>query len=753
VANTFRVIHIISSLSHGGAEKLAMELAKLQVAAGLNVSICYLNSAQTLGNDVSIEQEFLRDLNKLGITTIALDEPKRASYWRTRTRNLKRATAEFNAEIIHTHLGRGLMLLLLANIRVPTIMTIHSMYVGFPNILFKFFRSLNVTYVAVSTPIADKFKGLVRNQISIIFNGINAEKFRVRELSHSQLQNHFQFVAVGRVLPPKNYPLLLEALSMLAKNSISMVHPWKMKIAGDGALLEEMRARVKDLNLTDFVEFLGGCDDVPSLLHNSDAFVMSSDYEGMPMAMLEAMSVGLPVVSTNFIGISDVVSNHESALISDVGSAEHLAANMARILSSPDLCQSLASSAQDNAKKFTIQATHQQYLEVYEQRLRINNDKKVEVNRKEKLLIAATVPETVRLLMRGQLDWFAENNYSVEVCTDPGSDYGLGNAEFIDSVAQRHYIPMERDFSIIRDLKALFNWIVLLRKTKPDFLVACTPKASLLALVAGFLSKTPHRVYILFGLRYETAQGMARVILKMTERICSACSHIVIVVSPSLATCATKEHLINPKKIRLIGIGSSNGVDSSRFVPIERSVRAEKRKAIGYSDDDFVVGFVGRLTPDKGIATLLGALRQVTVKVPRVKLLLIGPDEGSKVTEPWAQSVGSQPDTAQWHPLLDVLVLPTKREGFPNVVLEAHACEIPVITTRATGAVDSVVDGENGILVDVDNAEQLVDAIILLATDQELARKMGRDGREWVKENFQPESIWSGMDHLFQSLK
>lgn len=370
----------------------------------------------------------------------------------------------------------------------------------------------------------------------------------------------------------------------------------------------------------------------------------------------------------------------------------------------------------------------------------------------KKLLITATVPETVRLLMRGQLDWFSKNGYSVEVCTDPGSDVGLGNADFIDSVSNRYNIRMERSFSILKDVRALITWFGLLRKVQPDYLVACTPKASLLSLAAGLFARVPHRIYILFGLRYETATGLSRFILKLTERICNACSHIVIVVSPSLAKCAVDENLISPKKIRLIGIGSSNGVDSTRFVPFEADERAAKRKLIGYSEGDFVVGFVGRLTPDKGIDSLLLAVRQIARTFPQVKLLLIGPNEGSDVDDPWVKCVGPQPDTAEWHPLLDALVLPTKREGFPNVVLEAHSCEVPVITTRATGAIDSVVDGENGILVDVDNIQQLADAITLLATDNELSKKLGRNGRTWVIENFQPEFIWSEMDKLFRSL-
>lgn len=370
----------------------------------------------------------------------------------------------------------------------------------------------------------------------------------------------------------------------------------------------------------------------------------------------------------------------------------------------------------------------------------------------DKMLIAATVPETVQLLMRGQIEWFADHGYTVEVCTDRGRETGLSDNKFVAAIDVKHTIAMARDFSIAQDFKSLIRWVALLRSSKPKYLVACTPKASLLSLIAGFLTRVPNRVYILFGLRYETATGIARLILKLTEKICGACSHIVIVVSPSLAKCAVQEGLIPQRKIRQIGMGSSNGVDSERFQPMPDEMRAKRREVLGFSRGDFVVGFIGRLTPDKGIETLISAFAKITVTHPQIKLLLIGPDEGSRVTQPWAKSVGPQLDTSQWHPIVDVLALPTKREGFPNVVLEAHACEVPVVTTRATGAIDSVVHNENGILIDIDDAEQLGNALIALYEDQNWAKQMGKNGRAWVIENFQPESIWLGMDQIFQTM-
>ena len=368
-----------------------------------------------------------------------------------------------------------------------------------------------------------------------------------------------------------------------------------------------------------------------------------------------------------------------------------------------------------------------------------------------KMMIAATIPDTVRLLMRGQIDWLARNGYQIDVCTSSDGLSGLESAQIVDSISHHYKITMAREISLFSDLRALLQWIKLLRKTKPEFLIANTPKASLLSLIAGAICRVPHRVYILRGLRYETSSGLSRTILRLCEVICMRSAHIVVAVSPSLAALAKTEKLASDK-LRVIGKGSSNGVNAQRFQPLSVEQRKSIRESMGYSDDDFIVGFVGRLTPDKGIETLISAMQRVVAQHPHVRLLAVGPNEGSEIDEPWATNLGPQEHPETIYPLFDAFALPTRREGFPNAALEAAACEIPVITSNATGAIDSVEDGVTGLIAYVDDAESFAHAINELVSNRERATLMGQNGRARVLADFTPESIWRGLDEIYRSM-
>ena len=367
------------------------------------------------------------------------------------------------------------------------------------------------------------------------------------------------------------------------------------------------------------------------------------------------------------------------------------------------------------------------------------------------MLIAATIPDTVRLLMRGQIDWLSNHGYEIEVCTSSEGLSGLEGAKILDSIRVHHFIDMTRDISIIKDFKALLHWIKLIRRLRPEFLIANTPKASLLSLIAGRICNVPKRIYILRGLRFETATGLSRFILRQMELICVRSAHVVVAVSPSLAKLAVAEGFA-PQKIRVIGQGSSNGVDATRFHPSSPETRRNIRSQHGYSDDDFVLGFVGRLTPDKGINTLVEAVDLLIEKYPNIRLLTVGPSEGSKIDSPWALNLGAVEKPEDIYPIFDALVFPTRREGFPNATLEAAACEIPVIASNATGAIDSVVDGVTGFIANVDDSESFANKIEKLVTDRALGQTLGRNGRMRVLENFAPEMIWAGLDKIYQSM-
>jgi lipopolysaccharide/colanic/teichoic acid biosynthesis glycosyltransferase/glycosyltransferase involved in cell wall biosynthesis len=335
----------------------------------------------------------------------------------------------------------------------------------------------------------------------------------------------------------------------------------------------------------------------------------------------------------------------------------------------------------------------------------------------------------------------------------------ISEREEVASVA----VPMERGIAPSRDVISLFKLYRAMRRVRPDIVDASTPKAGLLVSIAAYIACVPQIVYTLRGLRLETETGMKWFILWMTEWIACACADHVVCVSPSLRECAIALKLVPREKTVVLGSGSS-GVDMDRFTPKDHSsveVRNLRRK-LGIPDSEPVVGFVGRFVKDKGIQELFAAFQKLQRSFPGLRLLLVGDFEENGSLDPELRRaiestpeilrVGFVADPAPYYRLMDVLAFPTHREGFGQVSIEAQASGVPVVTTQATGAVDSVVNGITGYTVPVGDSNALADAIGKLLKDPELRANMRRAGREWTERNFRLEGIWDAQVELYRFL-
>lgn len=314
-------------------------------------------------------------------------------------------------------------------------------------------------------------------------------------------------------------------------------------------------------------------------------------------------------------------------------------------------------------------------------------------------------------------------------------------------------IPMEREITPLCDLVSLWRLYRIMRRVRPVLTDVGTPKVGLLGGVAAWLSGVPCRIYTLRGLRLETTKGLKRILLTVTERIACACAHRVICVSQSLRQRAIELGLVSAEKAVVLGSGTCRGVDVRRFSPeIRDSVtKRQLAQSLAIPPGAPVVGFVGRLTRDKGIPELFTAFSHLRRKWPSLRLLLVGDfEDGDPVAPSIRQQIETDPnvvragfvaDTAPYFALMDLFVLPSHREGFPLTPLEAQACEVSVVTTTATGAMDSVVDGETGFLVPAGDWEALAARIHELLRDSELRSRMGRKGRERVVREFRREVV------------
>ncbi|MEZ4403764.1 MAG: glycosyltransferase [Kofleriaceae bacterium] len=359
--------------------------------------------------------------------------------------------------------------------------------------------------------------------------------------------------------------------------------------------------------------------------------------------------------------------------------------------------------------------------------------------RRPRLVYLVTHPVSARLLLHGQLGFLREAGYDVTVIASPGPD--------LDVVAAREGvatvpIALARPMRPWADARALAAVTAALRRLRPDIVNASTPKAGLLGMLAARALDVPVRIYLLRGLRLETSVGWQATVLAGTERLAAACAHEVIAVSASLGDAFTARGLAAPAKVRMLGAGSSNGVDVVRFTRTPELVAAAAavRARLGIAPDAPTIGFLGRLARDKGIVELLDAFDRVRARRPDVRLVLVSADLSDEDTPaevaarvphtPGVVVVPRVDDVRPYLAALDVLGFPSHREGFPNVVLEAAALEVPAVGYHVTGVRDAIVDGETGRLVAAHDVAALaaalagyVDAPGRTATDGAAARR------------------------------
>ena len=354
-----------------------------------------------------------------------------------------------------------------------------------------------------------------------------------------------------------------------------------------------------------------------------------------------------------------------------------------------------------------------------------------------KIIRATTVPISLDTFCRGLLKMLSEK-YEVVALSSPGVE--------IQTIAEREgvrtiEVPMERHISLMKDMRALWQLILVFRRERPTMVHSMTPKAGLLCMIAAWLTRVPVRVHTFTGLVFPTAKGLQRKLLMWTDRITCRCATYVIPEGEGVKK-DLLDYGITQKPLRVLGFGNVRGVDMHYY-----NRRPEvMEKTVALRDDSFITFlFVGRVVRDKGINELCEAFDRLSKEFPQTRLLLVGwrEDDLDPVSDKTQALIDSNPsinyvgevwgdELLAYYAAADCYVLPSYREGFPNTVLEAGAMGLPSIVTDINGSREIIVENENGMIVPPRDADALFVAMRRMVNDDRRRSFMASNARNMV---------------------
>lgn len=355
-----------------------------------------------------------------------------------------------------------------------------------------------------------------------------------------------------------------------------------------------------------------------------------------------------------------------------------------------------------------------------------------------------------------------ENGLDVTMVSSDGPE----REDLIKNEECRHVvIPMTRKLTPLADLKSLWLFYRFLKKEKPDIVHSHTPKAGLIAMLAARLAGVPVRIHTVAGLRFMTVNGFSRKLLVSMEKLTMASATHVWPNSFSLRDYIQQNKLVNPSKLEIIGKGSSNGIDLRRFsASALKETELEKiRQLIGYRNDLFYMLSVGRIVKDKGIDELVHAFDEVYKENDKVRLILVGSfeDELDPVSEVARRLINEHPGIikAGWNEqveyfmhLANLLVHPSHREGFPNVLLQAGAMNCPIICSRIEGNVDIVSHEQTGLIFTVKDKHQLAATMKRALADPGLMSSCADRLYRKVVDHFDQQVVHSRIEKRYREL-
>lgn len=372
----------------------------------------------------------------------------------------------------------------------------------------------------------------------------------------------------------------------------------------------------------------------------------------------------------------------------------------------------------------------------------------------KKLCFVATVPEVVTSFLKGHIRASAAQ-WPVTVVTNSA------NADFLHGTGAI-FVPLsvERKVFFWRDLRSLVQLIALFRRERFDLAHSIMPKTGLLTMLAGWLTGVPNRIHTFTGQVWATKYGWRRRVLKFFDKLIVLLATRVLVDSPSQRDFLLAEGVLTANKGEVMGHGSICGVDAERFRP-SLEIRNTVRRELGISDTALVLIFLGRLNRDKGMLDLADAFTRIAASRPEVLLLLVGAEEDVTFSvmqqrcapfQSRLRKVDFTPVPEFYMAAADIFCLPSYREGFGQVIIEAAAAGLPSICSRIYGVTDAVKEGKTGMLFPPGDINALTQSLGNILDDTSLRQKMGEAARERAQRLFSSHDITQKMLALYRGI-
>jgi glycosyltransferase involved in cell wall biosynthesis len=375
--------------------------------------------------------------------------------------------------------------------------------------------------------------------------------------------------------------------------------------------------------------------------------------------------------------------------------------------------------------------------------------------RRRKVCIVATVPFAVNVFLSPQIKRLSLD-YDVMILAN-----GVAG-DLVPALSGVRFSPLriERKISVGRDLATFFHLWRFFRAQRFDVVHSIMPKAGLLAMMAAKAAGIPFRLHTFTGQVWATQRGLKKALLKALDGLMAFCATRVFADSYSQRKFLIEQNVVAPGRIGVLADGSAAGVDMNRF-SADKGARLALRSQLQIPEKAIVFLFVGRLTRDKGLLDLAQAFARVAANNPGVHLMVVGPDEeglGREIAA-LAQAIpgrvhiaGFTDEPERYMRAADVLCLPSYREGFGSVIIEAAAVGLPAIASRIYGVIDAVEEGVTGILHTPAVIPEIAEAMALMASRMEVRDTMGRAAHTRVAEKYSEERVVGAFADCYRSI-